>query len=358
MNEDRWKSLVEYTKEDEEVLKELFEKEKKELQKTFDVEGEELDEFAMNRVYVMYKKKRMSTGDTYEGTIFNFGDKTDFGALNKYNEIKQKFDNGDDAIKRELYSNGMIDEEGNPLWNPSNTNATFKYQDKSGDMLPKDKRRIIPKNEMRRVGIGLMKKEEDKDFKPTMITLFGDEDTEIPLKQKCKFKMTGRYDENLGVYRLNSSADKFSYEKLSDEVLKYKELSKILENYFSDYIFKFNKNIKTWVDENSSLPFSVVKCMCLRIIPNVSTKSNLMVVGSASYTDEGNQLSCFVPDTMTLPGEGEVGAYVIGSLNVKDDNVSMNVMDCISLDKTKHEEIKPEEQKEKPKEKPSWLKGE
>jgi len=362
MNEKKWEQLKEFTKEDETKLKTLFDKERKEMLETFEASDEELDELAMNRVYVIYKKARMGLGGTYEGYIRKFGAMTDFGAKKVYEDIKKKFDNGDDSIKKALFDEQMVDEEGNPLWSPKMDGVLeFKYNDRKGKLLPAKRRIIDPEKESRRMGVGILKKEGEEEYKVATITLHGSGDVNIPTKKKISIKLGGRYDEKNDIYRLGVNMDNVECEILDEKEMTHEDFVELVEKgLLKKYLFDFSEPINNWADENDNLPFVVLKGMCIRTVITDGANSNIVNMGSMNFMDEEENISCFFPDDLDVPIEGSVGVYVTGTLNTKGDNVTMNVIDCQEKKFfEKPNAIKPEENKkeeEKPKEKPSWLK--
>jgi len=360
MTDEKISKVLEYTKLTEEELKVKLEEAKKELRNVFEISDEkELEDMAIQRVYTMYARKNLSMAIEYEGILLNYGSITDFGARGKYNEIKEKFDSGDDVIKRSLYDAGFVNTEGDPLWNKENA-PIWRITNKEGDLLSTDDRIMKPEKELRRQAIGIFKGPEDKQYIGSTVNIYGKGDVEIPVKTKIKIKLTGKLDEKTGLYKLSTSIEHSDFERVNDEVLSYTDYLDMINTYFKDYVFDFNVDtFKNWLVKNEDHPlvFVINGNVARAFSPDDSTKDNVITLVNINNKEES--LSCFTSRKVELPQEMTGNIIVAGSRVTGDSTKGylLNTVDLMTKYKPKkHEEIKPEEGKEEtPKEKPSWL---
>jgi len=365
MFEEIFKRIVEESGEPEDKIKTEIDKAKQEAIEVFGIPETDALGQAHNMVYASYAKRKLGMAEIYKGLIFEFGHPSDYGATQVFEDIKTKFENADNSIKKAMYDEGIIDEEGNPLWYPGNTNAKFKYFDTQGNkMKDREDRKINPEREWSTLGLALLKKESDNDYKPSLVTVYGRGENTIATKKIVEIKLIGKYDETWKIYRLSTAIDKIDCKVVEEKEMKYADYSELIDKYFDNFIIDISiSDPKDWLVENDKIPLAIVKGGIVTRVVDVmdSSKSNVINLGSIILGMSGDdQLSCFVPNHIPLPIEGLGEVIVAGTFG--KDMKTVNVLDLVMKFKPKKaKEINPEEGTlkvvtSKKKEKPDWLK--
>ena len=300
-----------------------FEEMKKEVS-ALGIPADKVNQMALTRAAVSYRKVLSSNAEMFEGTILGFGRSTDFGASRTFESIKDTWSKGDETVRKIMIEKGECDSEGNPLWCKENTKATFKYQDNDGNPLPIERRRIDLEAEKQRSGVLIVKKEgEDKSYRANMVLKREKLNIPIPaLKRKVKFRAVGKLVE--GVYKLYSEQTT-EFNVLDEADITEDELKGIAREYFSDCVLDLDsQKPMEWVAENpDKRDILVVNALVTR----VPVGGNPIEIGHLdSMFDEEGIITCWIPSTYELNvAESQNGIIAIGQVAGKEEKMSINL---------------------------------
>jgi len=289
-----------------------------------------------NKVLTTLKKKFIVDVETYIGYVFSVSDISDFGADKKKKTMEEKYKLSDELLKEDLIEKGLVSREGIALWCEENTKMEWKW----GKPIEPDKEK-----QRNLIGFFYDEKDERKTFRKSLITLSNEQkDIEIPLRQLCKAKFKGKFNDEGDVFFLNSrSITKFTildkktmdYSNCIDMIKKCVKKEEIMDMSNEEQGF-------SWLNLDPHITYFFIEAS-----PNKSTETNNARNNVVELNDQKEyfrKISAWIPKRFKLPAEGVGNCFIIGRFSMKENDITINA-NCLYSDVDNEEIIAYEEER-------------
>ena len=261
----------------------------------------------------MYLKKVLYSSSKKIEAIF-LGDMgiTDYGVLEKYNNMVSRWNTSDYDMKKMLIETEQFNEEGQPLWKD--------HQFKTGI--------IEPHKERTRNIFGLFKEEQQTTYKLGYLHIRGLPLLEVPVPLFKKIELLANKGQSKNVEEINFNATiQTNYKIIEDSSIDFEQL---INKYCSHKIVQLNNllSVTTMNDDNNKL--IVVQGDVSRIsLTKKESKSNVIELLNSDL-DVNITISVWVPKTIPINfGEGSINVIIIGRIgtqSVKIDEQTNNTV--------------------------------
>lgn len=306
----------------------------------------------------------------FEGILLGKSEATDFGAREYYNEIKKMWDIGDEEVRKGMIRIGSVDEKGNPLWynHDSRKIAGFKYQDKMGNLLSVEKRKVQPEEELRSFGYGIFKKEDTDEFKPVYIAFQKEvAKMKLPLFEEIIIYANGSKETEDGILQLYCRNKNWSYLKEDSKKIPYEKALTLIDKFWGDYAIDSIDDLQTWYELKPEAKIVFVKDAFIETVDPGEGRSGRLTLNNVDdvlLSPEDDNFSwgttVWVPEGFKDYRDGTTDVIISATPNEKDGNISLQylgslpkfeaeriVMEEVSDEKFTEEEEKPAEEKPK-----------
>lgn len=288
--------------------------------KDFGMEGDEILDYVKKRFVASMAKKKRSPRDTFYGVV-TIQNLTDFGAQQEYDKAKEAYQE-DPNVAIEL---GLVDEEGDPIWNTPNQD--WKHRQK-----------IIPQKELRNdiTGIALTEKifnenatknaEEKTPYKKLNLRLQRDSlKNTVPMFALVKFEANIKSKTNNVEYFLSGNEEtKFEIIKEFDK----NTLNVFLNEHYSENIINM-EDLATFAAEKagdySDKGIAFIKAGLTDIVITDDVKKSNIIVINDPYDESVLPITCWTPKNIDCKFSGNADEILIVGRVTTGDQLSINV---------------------------------
>lgn len=290
---------------------------------------------ALFRLTTFYTKRGSSA--MYQGVFLGVSNVTDFGAQKFYDAIKSTYDSGSAELKQSMIEKQQVNMNGEPLWHDSEIQniPKFRYQDDEGNMLPADKRKINPKNELRANAVGVFTKKDSEQFFPVFVNIIAEAtEKEIPLFKQIEIPMSGNKQTEDGIKLLNFR--KGEAELTDVKAYDYEDICSIADKFFSKYTIDSEDELASWaLDNPSSRVVFIKKAMIETAEPIIGEgKVGALRIGSLESIFDNVEsddvgfggYTVFTPAGYNQLTDGTTDVFLVCRPQVRDDQITLSLM--------------------------------